>query len=90
VLAHLDPVLQIQKEHGILTEAYGPLTPVLRHPEGPLTPILERIAKRLSQETGKKVEPVHVLVLWTKAMGVVVVTASGNAERIQGLAGAFR
>jgi diketogulonate reductase-like aldo/keto reductase len=85
-LTHLDPVLKIQEEHGILTASYGPLTPILRNKEGPLTPILERIAQRLSEETGKTVDPVHVLVLWTKAKNVVVVTASGNPDRIKGLA----
>lgn len=52
VLTHLDPVLEIQKKHGILVESYGPLSPLLRHKTGgPIKPILERIAARLSKET---------------------------------------
>ena len=51
VLAHLQPVLDIQAKHGILTEAYGPLTPLLRHPTGgPLKSVLERIAQRISAD----------------------------------------
>ena len=54
VLAHLEPVLALQKTHNIVTEAYGPLTPILRHPSGgPLKPVLTNIAKTLSSESGK-------------------------------------
>ena len=87
VLTHLDPVLKIHEEHGIVTAAYGPLSPILRNEEGPLSPVLERIAKEMTQATGQQVDATHVLVLWTKAKGVVVVTASSNPERIKGLAG---
>lgn len=87
VLAHLEPVLAIHKKHGIITEAYGPLSPILRHPDGgPIKPILERIAKRLSSETGQHVDPAAVLLLWTRATGVVAVGASANPDRIKGLA----
>ncbi|GAA5936368.1 hypothetical protein JCM10213_000298 [Rhodosporidiobolus nylandii] len=87
VLEHLDETLAIQQEHGILTEAYGPLTPVIRHPTGgPIKPILERIAARLSKESGKEVDAAQALLLWTRAKGVVAVTASGNEGRIEKLA----
>ncbi|GAA6063078.1 hypothetical protein JCM10212_003136 [Sporobolomyces blumeae] len=87
VLEHLDPIIKIQEEHGILFEAYGPLSPLLRHKTGgPIKPILERIAKRLSSETGKDVDAAAVLLLWTRAKGVVAVTASGNEGRIKKLA----
>lgn len=87
VLTHLDPILEIQKKHGILVEAYGPLSPLLRHKTGgPIKPILERIAKRLSKETGKDVDAAAALLLWTRAKGVIAVTASGNEGRIQKLA----
>ncbi|KAF5322036.1 hypothetical protein D9619_002220 [Psilocybe cf. subviscida] len=47
-LAHLEPVLDLQKKHGIVTESYGTLSPTLRHPTGgPLKPVLERIAERI-------------------------------------------
>jgi diketogulonate reductase-like aldo/keto reductase len=87
VLEALEPVFKIQQEHGILTEAYGPLSPLLRHKTGgPIKPILERIAQRLSKETGKDVDAAAALLLWTRAKGVVAVTASGNEGRIAKLA----
>lgn len=90
VLAHLKPVLEIGKKHGILTEAFGPLTPLLRHPTGgPLKPVLTRIAQCVSSSNPDlpvKVDEVTVLLLWTRATGAVAVTASGNPGRIQGLA----
>ncbi|KAM6492897.1 NADP-dependent oxidoreductase domain containing protein [Amanita muscaria] len=85
-LVHLKPVLDIQAKHGIVTQSYGVLAPLIRHPTGgPLKPILERIAKRLSATLGKKVDANTVLMLWTRAQGVVVVTASGNPDRIKNL-----
>ncbi|KAK0487765.1 NADP-dependent oxidoreductase domain-containing protein [Armillaria novae-zelandiae] len=102
VLAHLEPVLAIQKEHGIVTEAYGSLTPTIRHPTGgPLQPILLRIAQRLNKDNVSLIrassavdpgfvsapfDPSAVLLLWVRAMGVVAVTASGNRGRIRRLA----
>ncbi|GAA5989956.1 hypothetical protein JCM11641_002925 [Rhodosporidiobolus odoratus] len=87
VLTHLDPILKIQEEHGILTEAYGPLTPVLRHPTGgPIKPLLTKIAARLSSETNSQIDEAQVLLLWTRAKNVVAVTASGNSGRIEKLA----
>lgn len=61
--------------------AYGPLSPLLRHPSkgGPLTPILDRISVRLG------IEPASALLLWFKAKGVVPVTATTKAERLAGM-----
>jgi len=88
VLKHLEPVLKFHEEHGIVVESYGPLTPTLRHPTKgePLKPVLEKIAKRLSESTGEKMDENAVLLLWCKAKNVVAVTASGHADRIAGLA----
>lgn len=88
VLTHIQPILDIQAEHGILTEAYGSLSPLLRHSTGggPLKPILQRIAHRISSETGREVDSAAALLLWTRGKGVVAVTASGNEERIKKLA----
>ncbi|WVW82276.1 hypothetical protein I302_104282 [Kwoniella bestiolae CBS 10118] len=84
VLTHLQPVLDIHSKHGIVTEAYGPLTPVLRHPTGgPIKPILERIAQRLSKETGTEVDTAAVLLLWTIGKGVVAVTTSTKEHNIK-------
>jgi diketogulonate reductase-like aldo/keto reductase len=87
VLNHLDPVLAIQAKHNIVTQAYGPLTPVIRHPTGgPLVPVLEKIAGRLSKSTDKKVDAAGVLLQWTIQKGVVAVTTSGNPNNIRKMA----
>ncbi|KAL7420662.1 hypothetical protein Q5752_004613 [Cryptotrichosporon argae] len=81
VLAHLDPILAVHEKHGIITESYGPLTPILRHPTGgPLKPVLERIGARLSKEAGQDVGAGDVLLLWTVAKGVVAVTSTSKVE----------
>ncbi|BGP40924.1 hypothetical protein JCM10450v2_004928 [Rhodotorula kratochvilovae] len=87
VLTHLQPVLDIMAKHDIAVESYGPLSPLLRHPTGgPIKPVLERIATRLSKETGKEVDATLALLLWTRAKGVVAVTTSSKEERIKKLA----
>ncbi|KXN87087.1 NADPH-dependent conjugated polyketone reductase C1 [Leucoagaricus sp. SymC.cos] len=86
LLAHLEPVLEIHKKHGIITESYGSLTPLIRHPTGgPLRAALEMISTRISTTAGKQVNPTAVLLLWIRAQGAVAVTASGNAQRLQWL-----
>ena len=76
----------MQAKHDIVTQSYGALTPLIRHPTGgPLKPILNRIAERMSTRLGTEVDATMVLMLWTRAQGVVVVTASGNLDRLMGL-----
>lgn len=90
VLAHLEPVLEFQAKHSILTESYSPLTPILRHPTGgPLKPVLQRIAQRLSDEMGSSTNEATVLLLWTRAQGVIGVTSSGNGDHIKDLAAVY-
>ncbi|RXW19201.1 hypothetical protein EST38_g6649 [Candolleomyces aberdarensis] len=85
-LAHLEPVLAIHAKHGIVTTSFGPLTPSLRHPTGgPLKPILARIAERLTKKYGEPIDSNAVLLLWTKAQGVVAITTSANPDRIKTL-----
>ncbi|KAF8953645.1 NADP-dependent oxidoreductase domain-containing protein [Flammula alnicola] len=55
-LAYLQPVLDIQAKHGILTGV--------------------RIAARISKVVGKELDSNTVLLLWTRAQGVVVVTTT--------------
>ncbi|WVQ97320.1 hypothetical protein IAU59_004431 [Kwoniella sp. CBS 9459] len=86
VLSHLEPVLAIHAKHGIKIEAYGPLTPLLRHPTGgPIKPILERIAARIEKDTGKPVDIANVLQLWTIQYGAVAVTTSTKPDNIKKL-----
>jgi len=86
VLEHLEPLLALQKQHGIITEAFGGLTPIARGLKGPLTPVLEKIAKRLATESGKKVDTSAVLIKWLKANQIVCVTMSTKEERIMATA----
>jgi diketogulonate reductase-like aldo/keto reductase len=78
----------LQKKHGITYQAYGPLAPILRLPQdkSPLTPVLDRIAERLSKDTGKSFDAAAVLLLWNIGNGVPIVTTSGNPERIKAIA----
>ena len=85
-LSHLEPVLAIHAKHGIVTTSFGPLTPSLRHPTGgPLKPILARISERLTRKYGEPIDSNAVLLLWTRAQGVVAITTSANADRIKNL-----
>ncbi|KAJ3566804.1 hypothetical protein NP233_g6773 [Leucocoprinus birnbaumii] len=84
VIAHLEPVLELQKKHRIVTQSYGTLTPLLRHPTGgPLKPVLTNIATRLSKESGELIDEAIVLLLWARSQGVVVVSTSGNPQRLK-------
>ncbi|PFH46332.1 hypothetical protein AMATHDRAFT_70123 [Amanita thiersii Skay4041] len=90
-LTHLEPLLALQKKHNILTQSYGPLTPLLRHPTngGPLIPILTRIAHRLSTTTTTPIDTTTILLLWCRAQGVIPITTSANPTRITHLAAIY-
>lgn len=82
LLAHLKPVLDIHKKHGIVTESYGPLTPILRNKGGRLDNVLSKIAERVKKDAGSAaVDETSVLLLWIRAVGAVAVTTSGNSDR---------
>lgn len=84
VLSHIQPVLDICKANHIFVSSYGPLTPLSKHKTGgPVKPILDRIAKQMSEETGKEVDDQSVLLLWFRALGITPVTGSHNLKRIQ-------
>jgi diketogulonate reductase-like aldo/keto reductase len=80
LLTHTQPVMDIHAKHNIVTQAYGPLSPLLRHPGGPLKPILTKIAERLGTDEA------NVLLKWTIQKGVVAITTSSNEERIKKMA----
>lgn len=86
VLTHLQPLLDLQAKHNIVTQAFGPLSPLLRHPGGPLKPVLTKIAQRVSKDSGKEVDEAQVLLLWTIQNGVVAITTSTKEENIKKLA----
>jgi diketogulonate reductase-like aldo/keto reductase len=84
VLEHLSPLLALQSKEQIVTQSYGTLSPILRHPTGgPLKPVLTKIAQRLSKESGKNVDEASVLLLWTMGHGVVALTSSTKPENLQ-------
>ncbi|WWC66606.1 uncharacterized protein I206_100509 [Kwoniella pini CBS 10737] len=84
VLEHIQPVLDISEKNNIVIESFGLLTPILRHPTGgPLKAVLEKIAQRLSKDTGKDIDIATVLTLWTIQKGVVAVTSSRNPDNLK-------
>lgn len=89
VLAHLEPLIELQRKHAIVTEAYGPLSPFRCNKGSRLDPILYEIAGRLSEACGKDIDESMVLLLWCKSrQDVVVITTSSDEGRIRRLAGA--
>ena len=84
VLSHIQEVIDLASKHDILTAAFGPLAPLSSHPTGgPAKPILEKIAARLSKETGKDVDSQQALLLWSRAKKIMPVTGSHTPERMQ-------
>ncbi|KAL0066459.1 hypothetical protein AAF712_006502 [Marasmius tenuissimus] len=77
------PIYEYAKEKGITIESYGGLVPVTKAPGGPLDPVLEKIAQRLSKESGKTVSAGHILTKWQIQKGIVVVTTSSKESRIK-------
>jgi diketogulonate reductase-like aldo/keto reductase len=71
-------IVELARERGIATAAYGPLAPITKAMPGPLDPLLEKLAGKyeVCQEA--------VLLRWTMQMGVVAVTTSGKSERLAG------
>ena len=83
LLAQLDDLRALQKKHGIVTQSYGTLGPIIKHPTGgPLKPVLKRIAERLSKEHGTEIDEAVVLYLWTRDQGVVPITTSSREANI--------
>jgi diketogulonate reductase-like aldo/keto reductase len=67
-------VVEFGKKHGIVTAAFGGLTPIVRAPEGPLTDVLTAIRERLEKTYGKAVTPGQVLTKWIMQKGAIVIT----------------
>lgn len=75
-------MLDIHKKHDIVTESYGPLTPILRNKGGRLDSVVSKITERVKKDAkGSVVDETSVLLLWIRAVGAVAVTTSGNADR---------
>jgi len=84
LLAQMDDLFALQAEHGIITQSYGTLSPVVRHPTGgPLKPVLTRIAEKLSKQSGKDIDEGVVLILWNRDKGIIPITTSAKEENIK-------
>ncbi|KAK7693472.1 hypothetical protein QCA50_003040 [Cerrena zonata] len=77
------PLLDFLKKHNITVASYGGLTPAFRFKDGPLDPVLKKIAKRLGESRGKPVTEGQVLQVWLRQQGVVAVSTTSKAERLQ-------
>ncbi|KAK9693456.1 hypothetical protein K7432_013911 [Basidiobolus ranarum] len=64
------------KKHGILTEAYGGLVPIVFKPGGPVDAVVDEIAKKYSKVASQ------VLLRWSVQKGNMVVTTSTKPHRL--------
>ncbi|KAL5630455.1 hypothetical protein BROUX41_000327 [Berkeleyomyces rouxiae] len=73
-------LLDFHRKHGILTEAYSPLTPITQNIPGgsPVKPIWQRLAAKYG------VTDSDVGLRWVLDQGVLPITTSGNEERLKG------
>lgn len=76
-LQHGDLVAFHQK-HGIAVASYGPLTPFVRAKGGPVDPLYASLAKKYGVSEG------DIGLRWVIDQGIVTITTSSNAERLQG------
>lgn len=68
-------IIDLHKEHNIVTTSYGGLTPIVRaRGKGELDPVLEKISKRLTETAGKPISEGQVLQLWLRNKGVPIIT----------------
>lgn len=74
-LQHGD-LLDYHKENGILTAAYGPITPVTRAAGGPLDSLLAGMAKKYAVTEG------DIAIRWAIERGAVTITTSSKESRL--------
>ena len=75
-LQHVD-LLKLHREHGIMTAAYAPLTAVTKAKPGPVDEVYGQLAKKYDVTTGE------IALRWVIDQGFVVLTTSGNEERLK-------
>ncbi|KAG8715492.1 hypothetical protein FRC11_003798 [Ceratobasidium sp. 423] len=84
VLASIQPVLELCRQHRITIESYGPLTPLIRHPGGPVDEPIKKVAARMAKgpEVGVVTEG-QVLLKWAQQRtGGIVITTSSKLDRL--------
>lgn len=69
-------LVPFHKEKGIITSAYGPLTPVARAKGGPLDGLLATLANKYAVSEGE------ILLRWSIDRGAVTITTSGKEARL--------
>lgn len=70
------PTIQANKDAKIVTQAYGPLTPITKGAPGPIDDYLAALAKKYA------VSPGDVLLRWCIDQDVGAVTTSSKEERM--------
>jgi len=70
-------LLDFANKHGIVVEAYSPLTPITKSPGGPVDAVTERIGARIGAT------PAQVILSWVKSKDIVIVTTTSRKERLQ-------
>jgi diketogulonate reductase-like aldo/keto reductase len=70
-------LLTFQKENGIKTASYSPLTPILRAPGGPVDAKVAELAAKYNVTEGE------ILLRWSLDRGDVSVTTSSKESRLQ-------
>ncbi|KAB5594226.1 NAD/NADP-dependent indole-3-acetaldehyde reductase [Ceratobasidium theobromae] len=79
VLASIQPIIDLCRQHNIIIESYGPLTSLIRHPGGPVDESIMRVAARMAKgpET-RTVTEGQVLIKWAQQRtdGIVITTSS--------------
>ncbi|KAI9852053.1 MAG: hypothetical protein M1838_002022 [Thelocarpon superellum] len=72
-----DELVAFHHDHGILTEAYGPLTALTKASPGPTDEVIARIAQKYGVSEGA------VTLRWCLDQNIVAVTTSGKEERLK-------
>ena len=74
-LQHVD-LLEFHKQHGIVTAAYAPITPVTKAKPGPADTLLESLAKKYY------VNKAEICLRFCLEKGIVAVTTSSKEQRL--------
>lgn len=77
-----EPVVNLGKQHGIVTASYGGQTPIARVPGGPVDEVVSSIRERLEKTGAQPVTSGQVLSKWLLQKGVIVVTTTSKVSRI--------
>ncbi|KAA1469439.1 Aldo/keto reductase [Dentipellis sp. KUC8613] len=75
------PLFEFHKKHGIAIETFAGLSSLSRV-KGPVDPVVTEIAARLSKTAGRPIPENHVLLLWQRQRGLIFITTTTNASRL--------